>query len=141
MVGTENDMENIAKKRIQEGRLKANATLYVNKLLHLATNNNFLPLKALTPTYTPEEVNMKDKHGNTALYYASKFGNQQFTDFLLKFGANPNILCQKKTTPLHAAFASNSLETILRLLTFVTPIANLNLIDAYNKTPLAYCSR
>ncbi len=109
MVGTEKEMESMAKKRIQEGRVKAKATLYVNKLLHLALNNQFQALKALTPTYTVDEVNSLDKHGNTALYYAAKFGNQEFTDFLLKFGADPNVLCEKKSTPMHAAFSSNSL--------------------------------
>jgi len=32
-------------------------------------------LKALNPQFNSEQVNTRDKKGNTALYYAAKFAN------------------------------------------------------------------
>lgn len=59
--------------------------------MHLSAENSYQSIKALNPVFTQEQVNTKDKKGNTALFYAAKFGNEDLTEFLFKFGANPNI--------------------------------------------------
>lgn len=41
----------------------------------LCAENAFLNLKALNPKFNYEEVNTKDKKGNTALFYACKHQN------------------------------------------------------------------
>jgi hypothetical protein len=65
----------MAKKKLVENREKAKDVVYVSKLLILAADNSFASLKALNPHFSPEQVNAKDKKCNTALFYASKFGN------------------------------------------------------------------
>jgi len=35
-----------------------------------------------------------DVDGNTALLYAAMHGNNSLTEYLLRCGANPNILCK-----------------------------------------------
>lgn len=91
----EEDYEMMAKKKLLENREKAKEAVYVSKLLILAADNNFGSLKALNPQFTAEQVNTKDKKGNTALFYAAKYGNEEFVEFLMKFGGNPNIKCER----------------------------------------------
>jgi len=67
--------------------------VYVNKLLALAADNNFIGVKALNAKFTPEQANKKDYKGNTPLFYASKYMNQEFINFLLDAGADPSIPC------------------------------------------------
>lgn len=64
--------------------------------------------------YTAEDVDVVDLDGNTALYYAAFHGNNSLVEFLLRHGANPNILC-KEDTPMHMAVRSqkNDVNSIL----------------------------
>ena len=100
-----------------------------------------MSLKALNPQFTPDQVNTKDRKGNTALFYAARFRNEDFVDFLMKFGANPNLKCEKEFTPLHFGFKSNNVTLILKLLTSSVYSPDLNVLNNDFKTPLAYCSR
>lgn len=59
--------------------------------------------------YTPDDANMKDEDGNTALYYASKHNNMKFVEYLMGLGADPNILCSDNT-PFHEAFHSGNID-------------------------------
>lgn len=131
----------MAKKKLIENREKTKEAVYVNKLLVLAADNSFASLKALNPQFTSVQVNARDKKGNTALFYATKFGNEDFVEFLMKFGANPNIKCERDFTPLHYGFKSNNVNLILKLLTSTGHPPNLNALNSEYKTALAYSSR
>ena len=62
--------------------------------------------------YNTDDVNVKDEAGNTALFYAAQNCNQQFVDYLLKLGANPNIMCHHNS-PFHLAFKSGNIDVII----------------------------
>jgi len=57
--------------------------------------------------YFESDVNVKDDHGNTPLFYAARRGNKEICDFLLAHKARVNEPCSNGNTPLHMAFASN----------------------------------
>ena len=58
--------------------------------------------------YYESDMNVQDNDGYTALYYASKYGNEKFIKYLLENGADPNIRCHGNNTPMHAIFQSNN---------------------------------
>ena len=88
--------------------------------------------------YYPSDVNIRDKTGNTALYYTASTANKQFTIFLLKHGGKPNLSCSEGNTPLHMAFQSNDVDIIMMLLEHG---GDLNRLNHKAQTPLAFGSR
>ena len=60
--------------------------------------------------YYANDMNVKDKQGNTPLYYATKNANFDFCLYLIDIGAKVNESCQKGNTPFHIAFSTNSIE-------------------------------
>jgi len=69
-------------------------------------SNNFNVILSGGFTYYENDVNVKDVHGNTPLYYAARNGNKEICEFLLNHHAKVNIRCKGGNTPLHMAFAS-----------------------------------
>ena len=53
------------------------------------------------------DIDVQDEEGNTALFYAAKYGNDKFIKFLIDHGADPNTRCKGNNTPMHAVFQSN----------------------------------
>jgi hypothetical protein len=41
----------------------------------MAAENQFINFKSLNAKFTPEQVNSKDKKGNTALFYVTRHEN------------------------------------------------------------------
>ena len=77
------------------------------KLLTAAKLNNFQLVRSSGFTYFEPDVNARDDHQNTPLYYAAMNGNMEFSQFLVDHGANPNQPCENGNTPLHMAFQSD----------------------------------
>ncbi|CAD8156654.1 unnamed protein product [Paramecium pentaurelia] len=86
--------------------------------------------------YTQDDIDVMDQDGNTALYYASMHGNNILIDFMLKHGANPNVLCSDGT-PMHMAVKSNKIDVIYLLL---NNGGSLNIVNQHNFTPLVYAT-
>lgn len=108
------------------------------KLLEAAVKDNFFMVNNSGFIYYPSDVNIRDKQGNSALYYTSGNANLEFSAFLLRNGAKVNLKCSEGDTPLHMAFKSNSLDMIMTLIEFG---GDLNCINTRSQTPLAFASR
>lgn len=54
--------------------------------------------------YNEQDLNSKDREGNTVLHYVTKFGNIEFMEWVLNRGADPNIPNKNLNTPMHIAF-------------------------------------
>ena len=67
--------------------------VYVNKLLSFAAENSYAAFRGLNAKFTSDQINSKDRRGNTALYYAAKNQNLEFITHLLNLGADTSIQC------------------------------------------------
>jgi len=83
------------------------------KLFVAAKTNNMAAITASGFHYFETDVNAKDEHDNTPLFYSARHGNKEICDFLLGCGAKVNVPCSEGNTPLHMAFASNEVMVIL----------------------------
>lgn len=79
------------------------------KLFNASKSNNFHMIQISGFNYYPNDVNTKDDHGNTPLYYAARHGNKEICEFLVRHGADVNERCTDGNTPLHMAFASGQI--------------------------------
>jgi ankyrin repeat protein len=107
------------------------------KLLSSARQNALAQVQNSGFTYFESDVNVKDDHGNTPLYYVAKHGNLEFAQFLVDHGARVNEPCERHNTPLHVGFGSNK-EMLVILL--ISKGGNLNALNDIGQTPLAYGS-
>ena len=90
--------------------------MYVSKMLALAAENSYSAFKGLQAELTPEQVNTRDRKGNTALFYASRHRNVEFIKHLLGIGGDPSMRCEGGTNSLTQAtlrFTSSSRRTTL----------------------------
>ena len=62
------------------------------------------------------DVNMTDNTGNTALYYALKYGSQEVARFLIKKGADYNHTNNKGESCVQVA-VEKGYDTVLELMT------------------------
>ncbi len=69
--------------------------VYVTKLLSFAAENSYASFRGLNAKFTADQINAKDRRGNTALYYASKNQNLEFITHLLNLGGDTSIQCEK----------------------------------------------
>ena len=60
--------------------------------------------------YYANDMNVRDKKGNVALYYSAKSGNLEFCSFIIELGAKVNEVCEEGNTPFHMAFWTNSFD-------------------------------
>ena len=81
-------------------------------------------------------VNVKDKYGNTPLYYASTYGQLQIAKLIIEYGADVNIKCYG-STPLHQASYNRRTEVTKLLLECN---ADVNVKDSIGWTPLLWAS-
>ena len=72
--------------------------------------------------------------GYTPLHEACAAGHSQITKLLLKEGADPNVRCSNKYTPLHLATIQRHPGCVEVLVKFGG--AKMNVEDKYNRTPL-----
>jgi ankyrin repeat protein len=82
-------------------------------------------------------VNMKDKFGWTALFFAADTNNINLAKFLVRKGADINVKDNEGFTPLHEAVVKNSYEVAKFL---IEKGANVNAKDNYGYTPLHIAS-
>lgn len=61
------------------------------------------------------DVNLADHNGNTALYHALKYGNQEAARYLVKKGADYNRSNNQGVTPMQAA-VEKGYDTVLELM-------------------------
>lgn len=52
-------------------------------------------------------INLKDKNGQTPLFYAAKEGHLNIIEFLIKANANPNEVDLRKQTAIKFAIKNN----------------------------------
>ncbi len=79
-------------------------------------------------------INNQNKIGQTACHIASRIGNVDALNGLLKAGANVNIKDIVGKTPLHDAIKTTHPEEILLLIEYG---ADINAKDKYNATPFS----
>jgi len=83
------------------------------KLLEAAKSNKFYLARNAGFTYYANDMNVKDKRGNTPLYYTAKNANFDFCLYLIDKGAKVNERCEKGNTAFHIAFSTNSIEVFI----------------------------
>ena len=81
-------------------------------ILQWAKTNNYRALNRGQFIIYPNDVNVGDEIGNTALYYAAKHGNQKMCQHLLEKGAFVNTVCSLGDTAFHMGFKSGSIDTV-----------------------------
>ncbi|MGL5721513.1 MAG: ankyrin repeat domain-containing protein [Brevinema sp.] len=77
---------------------------------HRAVELNMVP-EVMKMVNEGADVNAKDRMGYTALHIASWNGNNELVEYLLRLGANPNVITPSGNTPLK--FASPSVRRLL----------------------------
>ena len=80
-------------------------------------------------------VNLKNKEGNTLLHTASKSGQKEITEFLIKKGADINADGAFSFSPLHTAVFSRQKDTAILL---IKKGADVNKLDRFGRPPLIY---
>ena len=135
--------EDLSPSSFRENRIKnreppKSLLLKHRKLIEAAINDNFFMVNNSGFLYYPNDINIKDKTGNTALFYTALNANIEFSHFLLKTGANVNIPCSEGNTPFHMAFKSNKIEIIMLVMEYG---GDLNKLNHKAQTPLAFCSK
>ncbi len=85
------------------------ASLATN-ILSSAQKNSlaYIQKKLAAGQLRPECVNVYDKNGNSALYYACRNGSAEMARILLQNGADPNARNEGGNTALHAAFRTGN---------------------------------
>lgn len=116
-------------------------------LIHTAIRKNNAPLLKTTLTYSSKNsVNLPDKQGNSALYYASSKALIPLIQILLEHRPNVNIQNDRGLTPLHGAVLSSLINTspeknnlLLKTIQCLKDFkANPTIKDNYDKRPLDY---
>ncbi|KAL4456256.1 hypothetical protein ABPG74_014217 [Tetrahymena malaccensis] len=127
-------------KKIKEGvkdfsKKREELLLKQKKLFYAVKQGNIQIIKNSGFIYYPHDVNTLDEKGNCPLYYATKRGNEELIDFLLRQGADVNIRCQEGNTPVHLAFQLGNEKVIM---SFLDKEGDLNSINDIGQTPLAF---
>jgi ankyrin repeat protein len=80
-------------------------------------------------------INICDKYGNTALFFAVRINNIDIIKYLIENGADLNAKNEDYESVLHyAAYKKNNLETIKYL---IENGADTNILDYSGRTPLS----
>ena len=74
---------------------------------------------------------MTNEDGNTPIFYAVTRNNPQILRFLLKNGADPNMICERETgnTAVHLSFKKDSLLLIIACLQYGADLYKRNISD------------
>ncbi|CAG8573690.1 15758_t:CDS:2 [Dentiscutata heterogama] len=87
-----------------------------NTILMVASQYNFIEIMKMYITVFPNSVNMVNKQGQTALIYASKYGNLDPIKLLLENGADINQTDFEGNTALHYAAAWERFDAVTILI-------------------------
>lgn len=81
-----------------------NPACYSKMAVSILKHNSSLKVQQIADAnITPNEINTKDSHGRTVLFYAARYGKLNAVKNLLKAGGDPNILDLDGSSPLHEA--------------------------------------
>ncbi|KRX03565.1 Ankyrin repeat-containing domain [Pseudocohnilembus persalinus] len=105
------------------------------KLFEAALKNRFWMIDVSNFVYNEQDLNSKDREGNTVLHYVTKFGNIEFMEWVLNRGADPNIPNKNLNTSMHIAFKTQKYDVIRLLLNYG---GDLNSLNEKMQTPLAF---
>lgn len=86
---------------------------------------------------TAADLNVRDEHNNSALYYAVSNSYYEVTKVLLDMGANVNMKNSLGNTALHKAFQTQNL-LIINLLLFKE--AELTIMNDYMQSPIYFAT-
>lgn len=100
---------------------------------HLFSSPALRTKSFITHLLTPQEVNIKDKEGNSLLHFAVASNDKSIIELLLNAGAGVNDIRMDGYTPLHMAVESGDQEIIKILLDHG---ARLDIQDLFGKTAL-----
>lgn len=136
---TKPEFQTIAEQSIAEGlkekRRRENSSPEIEALATAAMYGNLEAVK--TAASQAVDINGCSYHGEAALHRASRSNHLQVCRYLLKEGADPNILdeCDENKTPLFKAVEEGNIE-IVKLL--VQSGSDVNRVNNEGRTPLAY---
>lgn len=85
-------------------------------------------------------VDVQDKEGRSALYWAASSGTAGAAELLLAAGANAAAACYRGMTPLHAAARADESHVLECLLRNATGLASLHQEDWRGYTPLHHAA-
>ena len=107
-------------------------------VLHFAAYSGILPLVHKILQRAPNEINVRDSSGSTALYWASVYGHAAVVQLLLEKGADVNMTsCFERTALLEAAAGGNVALTELLL----EKGAHVNIGDTSGNTALCWAAQ
>lgn len=84
------------------------------------------------------DVNARDQHGKTALFWASMSGSLDVVNLLLERGADVNLADKFGVTPLMVSANPRQRAQTAVLLALLEKGANINAKDVNGRTPLMY---
>ncbi|EAR85797.2 IQ calmodulin-binding motif protein (macronuclear) [Tetrahymena thermophila SB210] len=125
----QNDLE-----KLRARMFKNTLLVKQQKLISAAQHNTFQAIKNAGYLLSSSDVNIKDKQGNTPLYYTVMNKNEEFVQYLVDLGANVNEPCQNGNTPLHMAFQIQNEKIIMD---FMEKGGDLNIVNQDQQTPIA----
>ncbi|KAF5270614.1 hypothetical protein FQA39_LY01352 [Lamprigera yunnana] len=104
-----------------------------NTPLHIAAENNSLPMVLKLLSIPKINVQIRNLHGQVPLHITVECNNIKMARMLLKKNTNPNIVDRLGNTPLHIAVRSRSISFAQLLIKFH---ADPNIFNAMDYTPL-----
>ena len=106
-----------------------------------ADPNMWAIIKILKNPQAQENINIQNKHGQTALHFAALAGNSDLVDALLTAGASVTLSDKDGRIPLHCAAAAGNTEAFEILLNKSLEIgADIKAKDKEEKTALHYAA-
>lgn len=126
------------KKRYERSYNSITSNDRSNILILFARNKHFNKKVVSERIFRNHKVDTKDKNGNTALFYAAVHNNYLYCEFLIKNGADINMICEKGNTPFHMACKSNNIYLVSL---FLNKKADPNVLNNEGFTPLAFLDK
>ena len=125
----------------REDLITSNNNLKNNNLFSAVDCNDLEKVSELL-SQDNSKINDLNEEGLSVLHIAVIKANIKMINLLLKFGADSNILSdKKKQTPLHLAYLNQNSMTEEIIKELIKNNANENIIDSKNKKPIDYmCS-
>lgn len=99
-----NDQDQLALQLIQAGAdIKVLGGIEKNNLVYMAASVNAKKTLQELVKRAPEQINVQNKKGDTALHVAAKYGTDEIIRILLKAGAKKDIRNNENKKPLDLA--------------------------------------
>ena len=122
----------------QEDLITSNNNIKANNLFSAVEYNDLEKVQELLKQ-DKSKINDLNEEGLSLLHIAVIKANIKMINLLLKFGADSNILSdKKKQTPLHLAYLNQNSMTEEIIKELIKNNANENIFDSKNKKPIDY---